>query len=103
MVEVTTPPTMGAAILFMMSEPAPWLNMTGIRPARITLTVMILGLILFTAPMHDSILEVSHRFQHALPLPFQMGKLQVKEHHHARLRIEPARAIMPTHTAMLIL
>jgi len=30
--------------------PAPSLNMIGIRPARITLTVMILGLIHFTAP-----------------------------------------------------
>src|ERR1035437_4270591 len=49
-VEVTTPPTIGAAILFITSAPAPWLNMMGIRPARMTLTVIILGRIPLTAP-----------------------------------------------------
>src|SRR3546814_4971090 len=40
---VSIPPTSGAAIRFITSEPAPSLNMTGNRPATITITVMTLG------------------------------------------------------------
>ena len=50
MVEVITPPTIGAAIRFITSAPVPWLNMMGTSPARITLTVMILGRMRLTAP-----------------------------------------------------
>ena len=48
--EVITPPTMGAAMRFITSAPVPWLNMIGIKPARMTLTVMILGRMRLTAP-----------------------------------------------------
>ncbi len=50
MVEVTTPPIIGAAMRFMMSAPVPLLNMMGMSPARMTLTVMILGRMRLTAP-----------------------------------------------------
>ena len=48
--EVTTPPTMGAAIRFMTSAPVPWLHMIGKRPAIMTEMVMIFGRIRLTAP-----------------------------------------------------
>jgi hypothetical protein len=48
--EVTTPPTIGAAIRFITSAPAPWLHMMGMRPAMITAMVMIFGRIRLTAP-----------------------------------------------------
>ena len=88
MVDVTTPPTMGAAILFIISAPAPWLNMMGIRPARITLTVIILGRILFTAPC----IMASFKSWILVSLPFLfplfMGEVEVEEHYYAGLRVE---------------
>ena len=41
---VVIPPTIGAAIRFMTSEPVPWLVMIGRSPARITDPVMAIGL-----------------------------------------------------------
>src|SRR5262249_1421972 len=41
--EVTTPPTIGAAMRFMTSAPVPWDHRTGNRPARIVATVIIFG------------------------------------------------------------
>jgi hypothetical protein len=49
-VEVITPPTMGAAIRFITSAPVPELNMIGIKPASMTLTVIIFGRMRLTAP-----------------------------------------------------
>jgi len=42
-VEEIIPPTMGAAIRRMTSEPVPVLHMMGSRPAMIATTVIILG------------------------------------------------------------
>ncbi len=42
-VEVMSPPTMGAAIRFITSEPVPWLHMMGMSPAMMATTVIILG------------------------------------------------------------
>ena len=47
--EVITPPTIGAAIRFITSAPAPWLHMIGTRPAIITQMVMIFGRIRLTS------------------------------------------------------
>ena len=44
------PPTIGAAIRLMTSEPVPWLHMIGSRPAMIATTVIILGRTRSTAP-----------------------------------------------------
>ncbi len=64
-----TPPTIGAAIRFITSAPAPWENMMGMSPARITETVMIFGRILFTAPCmmlsrRSSIVFIRPSFRH---------------------------------------
>jgi len=56
------PAIIGAAMRFMTSEPAPVLNMIGISPARITLTVMSFGLILLTAPCMMASLRSSRLF-----------------------------------------
>jgi len=42
-VEVTIPPTIGAAIGFMMSDPTPVLHRIGTGPAMTTLTVISFG------------------------------------------------------------
>jgi hypothetical protein len=47
---VIIPPTMGAAMRRMTSEPAPWPSMIGKRPAMMTATVMALGRTRSTAP-----------------------------------------------------
>lgn len=44
------PPTIGAAIRLMASEPVPVPIRIGIRPARITATVIAFGLTLSAAP-----------------------------------------------------
>jgi hypothetical protein len=44
------PPTIGAAIRFMTSDPVPWLHMIGINPAMVEITVIILGLTRKAAP-----------------------------------------------------
>ena len=50
MTDVITPPTIGAAMRFITSEPVPWLHMIGSKPAIITDAVMIFGRTRFTAP-----------------------------------------------------
>lgn len=50
MTDVTTPPTIGAAIRFITSDPVPVLHMMGMRPAMMTEAVIAFGRILFTAP-----------------------------------------------------
>ena len=50
MVEVMTPPTIGAAMRFITSAPVPWLHKIGARPAMMTHAVMIFGRSRFTAP-----------------------------------------------------
>lgn len=47
---VTIPPTIGAAILFITSEPIPVPSKIGSNPSMVVITVIILGRILFTAP-----------------------------------------------------
>jgi len=49
-VALTIPPTMGAAIRFITSEPVPWLHIMGMSPAIMATTVIILGLTLKAAP-----------------------------------------------------
>src|SRR5439155_1391405 len=49
-VDVTIPPTMGAAIRFMTLAPAPWLQRAGTRPSMIASTVMSFGRTRLTAP-----------------------------------------------------
>ena len=49
-VDVTMPPTIGAAIGFMMSEPTPVLHKIGSRLSMIAATVIILGRTRSTAP-----------------------------------------------------
>ena len=39
-VEVTTPPTIGVAMRFITSAPAPWLQRIGMRPAMMTAAVI---------------------------------------------------------------
>ena len=48
--EVTTPPTMGAAMRFMTSAPVPVLHMRGSSPMRMAMTVINFGRRRFTAP-----------------------------------------------------
>lgn len=69
---MTTPPTIGAAIRFITSEPAPWLHMMGRRPIRIAMTVIILGRMRLDSPLLDRELQVEttgplseHRSRHA--------------------------------------
>lgn len=47
---LTMPPTMGAAMRVMTSEPVPWPKSTGNKPAMMTATVMALGRTRWTAP-----------------------------------------------------
>jgi hypothetical protein len=47
---VTMPPSMGAAMRLITSEPVPLLQTMGTRPARITATVIALGRTRSTAP-----------------------------------------------------
>ncbi len=89
MVEVSTPPTMGAAMRFMMSAPVPVLNMMGTRPARMTLTVMILGRMRLTAPSMMEPLRSLPVVQPAFPLPSVIREIEVEEHDHPGLGIEP--------------
>ena len=49
-VELTMPPTIGAAIRFITLAPVSLLHMIGSRPAMIALTVIILGRTRSTAP-----------------------------------------------------
>ena len=44
------PPTIGAAMRCMTSEPVPWLHMIGTSPATMTATVIALGRTRSTAP-----------------------------------------------------
>ena len=44
-VDVTMPPTIGAAIRFITSAPVPALHMMGIRAAVVVVAVIIIGLI----------------------------------------------------------
>ena len=87
-VDVTTPPTIGAAILFMTSDPVPWLNIIGTSPARMTETVMILGLILFDGAIHDGLFQGIHIYELAFALPSLMSQFKVKEHYDAGFGIE---------------
>lgn len=50
MVELIIPPTIGAAMRFMVSPPVPWLHMIGNKPAMIAETVIIFGRTRCTAP-----------------------------------------------------
>ena len=50
MVALIMPPTMGAAIRFMTSDPVPWLHMMGRSPTIVETTVIILGRTRITAP-----------------------------------------------------
>jgi len=59
------PPIMGAAILFITSAPVPELNIIGINPARITLTVIILG------RMRPTLLLQAHRTVPLFAIPIQ--------------------------------
>src|SRR3989442_12346791 len=49
-VEVMTPPTIGVAMRFITSAPAPWLQRIGSRPAMMTAAVIALGRTRLTAP-----------------------------------------------------
>ena len=49
-VELKSPPTMGAAILFITREPVSVMSITGTRAKRVVATVMSLGRTLITAP-----------------------------------------------------
>ena len=44
------PPTIGAAMRFITSAPAPWLQRIGMRPAMIAVTVISFGRTRSTAP-----------------------------------------------------
>ena len=50
MVELTMPPTIGAAMRFMAWEPLPTLHITGSKPMIVVETVIILGRTRDTAP-----------------------------------------------------
>ena len=56
-VEVTSPPTMGAAIRCMISAPAPVPNMTGVKPMMVVKTVISLGRTRSTAPSSSAALS----------------------------------------------
>ena len=51
MVEVMTPPTIGVAMRFITSAPAPWLHKIGAKPAMMTHAVIAFGRTRFTALM----------------------------------------------------
>jgi len=55
---------------------------------------MIFGRMRFTAPCmtHPSGPRNSGA---CLPLPLLVREIEIQEHHHARFRVEPARAMMP--------
>ncbi len=50
MKEVTSPPTMGVAILFITSAPVPVLNKMGMSPAIVVATVITFGRNRLAAP-----------------------------------------------------
>jgi len=50
MAELTSPPTIGAAILFITWDPVSVPVITGSRPIKVVATVIILGLTRSTAP-----------------------------------------------------
>ena len=90
-VEVMTPPTIGAAIRFITSAPAPWLNMIGIKAGQDNAHRHDLGADAFHRAEHDGIFQISSGFQQAFLFPFFIGKIKIEEHHHARLRIEAGK------------
>ena len=99
MAEVTTPPTIGAAIRFITSAPVPCDQRIGTRPTRMVATVIIFGRMRFTAPCTmasrassrvDGLRSFQARSRYrSITMPVSASR--------------PASAMSPTHTATLML
>jgi len=81
---VIMPPTIGAAVRRITSEPVPLPNMIGSRPAITTATVMASGRT--RSAFHDRLTQVAHRFQAPFVLVPLQSLVDVNQHHHAKFR-----------------
>ena len=86
--EVKMPPTMGAAICFMTSEPVPIAHMIGSRPRNMVATVMTFGRSRFTAPSRIAWRSSSRLRETALLPGLRIGKIQIEEHEDPGLGID---------------
>ncbi len=93
--EDTSPPTMGAAMRFMIWEPAPLPYITGKRPIRVVATVIILGRTLSTRPLQQ--LPRTDLMRCACGFPFfaLIHLIQVHQHHNAGFRGKPCQGDKP--------
>ena len=97
---MTRPPTIGAAIRFIMSAPTPVDHMIGRRPKKAERTVIAFGRIRFTAPWTIASTR-SGRFRRS---PFAFASSWARSRKRS-MKIpvsasRPMRAIIPTQTAI---
>ena len=87
MAEVTTPPIIGAAMRFMISEPDPVLHMIGNSPKRMAAMVIILGRMRCTAPSFTAAMRSSNVIHGASRHMVVVCLIEINEHDHAGLGI----------------
>src|SRR5207302_5486287 len=97
--EVTTPPTIGAAMRFITSAPVPVDQSTGRRPARMVATVIIFGRMRLTAPATTA----SRASSRVRGLPSFQARSRYSSITMPVSASRPASAMSPTHTATLML
>jgi hypothetical protein len=82
----TMPPTMGAAMRVMTSEPVPWPSRIGSKPAITTATVIAFGLTRMTAPLAHGRQQRLFGGRRAGGKALLRGVLKVDQHHNPELR-----------------
>lgn len=82
------PPIIGAAILFIMSEPAPVDHMIGTSPNAIVATVMNFGRNRLTAPSRTACRNSARLRRRPFLLGPFVGEIEIEEHENPGLRID---------------
>jgi len=89
------PPIIGAAILFITSDPVPTDHMMGTSPRNVVATVMNLGPETLDRPVADHFLQIAQRPQPAFLLRLLIGKVEIEKHEDSGLRVHPQQRDQP--------